>query len=52
MNTQNTFAADIKEMMNNWNELMTRATIEFPSDTDEERFDRVSKVMTKSLSQK
>ena len=46
-----TFAADMKEMMSNWNELMRRATESFPSDTEEQRFRRVSEAMTKSIFQ-
>ena len=49
MNTQATFAADIKEMMNNWNEMMRRAAELFPNDTEEQRYQRVSQAMTQSI---
>ena len=49
MNTQATFAADIKEMMNNWNELMRRAAELFPNDTEEERYQRVNQAFTQSI---
>ena len=49
MNATATFATDMKEMMNNWNELVRRATELFPNDTDEQRFQRVSEAMTQSL---
>lgn len=49
MNTTPTFAADVKEMMDNWNELMRRASKLFPNDTDEQRFQRVSKAMNNSI---
>ena len=45
----NTFAADLNEMMNNWNELMSRAAILFPNDTEEQRYQRVKDAMNKSL---
>ena len=49
MSTQVIFAADMKEMMNNWNELMRRAAEYFPNDTEEQRFQRVSAAMTQSI---
>ena len=49
MNTTPTFAADVKEMMDNWNELMRRASKLFPNDTEEQLFQRVSEAMTKSI---
>jgi flagellar hook-basal body complex protein FliE len=49
MNTTATFAQDLKEMMNNWNELMRRAAERFPNDTDEQRYQRVKDAMNKSL---
>ena len=48
-NTTTTFAQDIKEMMNNWSELMRRAEKNFPNDSKEERFQRVKSAMDKSL---
>jgi len=47
-----TFATDMKEMMNNWNELVRRATELFPNDTDEQRYQRVKGVMNSSLGMK
>lgn len=49
MNAQATFAQDLSEMLNNWNELMSRAAVMFPADTDEERYQRVKAAMNKSL---
>jgi hypothetical protein len=46
---EDVFAADMKEMMNNWDELTRRAIEAFPNDTDEERFQRVSKAMAQSI---
>ena len=44
-----TFSTDLKEMMNNWNELVGRATVLFPNDSAEQRFQRVKVEMDKSL---
>ena len=49
MNATTTFAQDLKEMMNNWNELMRRAAERFPNDTEEQRYQRVKDAMNKSL---
>lgn len=49
MNTATTFAADVKEMMQNWNELMRRAAELYPNDTEEQRFQRVSAAMNQSI---
>lgn len=49
MNATKAFAADLSEMMSNWNELMRLATEQFPSDTPEQRFQRVSDAMNKSI---
>jgi len=49
MNTTATFATDMKEMVNNWNELVLRASELFPNDTEEQRFRRVSEAMQQSL---
>jgi hypothetical protein len=35
--------------MNNWNELMRRATELFPNDTEEQRHQRVCEAMTQSI---
>lgn len=45
----NAFAADIKEMMENWNSLMSQAAILFPNDTQEQRYQRVKTAMNNSL---
>jgi hypothetical protein len=49
MNATATFAADLKEMMNNWNELVRRASELFPNDTEEQRYERVKSEMNKSI---